>query len=67
VMNSGGQFSSAGSGHKAAQTTARQAANGRLAHQMCKVEMCPWRMDFSRRAWEEIRLIGKSTSIRRLG
>ena len=47
--------------------TARQAARGRLAHQMCSVEMWPWRMDFSRRAWAEIRLIGRSTSISRFG
>ena len=33
ILNSTGQFSSAGSGHKEAHNTARQAANGRLAHQ----------------------------------
>jgi hypothetical protein len=47
--------------------TARQAASGRRAHQMCSVEMCPWRIDFYRRAWAEIRLMGKSTSMSRFG
>jgi hypothetical protein len=61
----GGHRSSAGSGQRAAQITARHAANGRLAHQMCSVEMCPCRMDFSRRACAEISLIGRSTSISR--
>lgn len=46
--------------------TARQAASGRRAHQMCNVEIWPCRIDFSRRACTEIRLIGRSTSIRRL-
>jgi hypothetical protein len=63
----GGQSGSAGSGQRAAQMTARQAASGRRAHQMCRVEICPWRIDFSRRAWAEIRLMGRSTSISRLG
>ena len=40
---------------------ARQAAKGRLAHQMCSVEMCPCRIDFSRRAWALIRLMDRST------
>ena len=62
-----GQSGSAGSGQSAAQMTARQAANGRRAHQMCNVEMWPCRMDFSRRACAEMRLIGRSTSMRRLG
>ena len=62
-----GQFSSAGSGHSAAHSTARQAASGRRAHQMCSVEICPCRIDFSRRAWVEIALIGRSTSMRRRG
>ena len=65
--NACGQFTSAGSGHSAAQITARHAANGRRAHQMCSVEMCPCRIDFSRRACAEIRAMGRSTSIRRLG
>src|SRR2546421_1953763 len=64
--NASGHNSSAGSGQSAAHMTARQAASGRRAHQMCKVEMCPCRMLFSRRAWAEMRLIGKSTSISRL-
>jgi len=62
-----GQLSSAGSGQSEAQMTARHAASGRRAHQMCSVEMCPCRIDFSRRAWALIRLMGRSTSIRRLG
>ena len=45
------QSSWAESGQRAAQITARQAAKGRLAHQMCSVDMWPWRMDFSRQAW----------------
>jgi len=65
--NATGQWASAGSGYSAAQTTARHAANGRRAHQMCRVEMGPCRMLFSRRAWAEIFLIGRSTSMRRLG
>ena len=65
--NACGQFSSAGSGHSAAQITARHAANGRRAHQICSVEICPCRIDFSRRACAEIRLMGRSTSMRRLG
>ena len=63
--NACGQFASAGSGHSAAQITARHAANGRRAHQMCNVEMCPCRIDFSRRACVEMRAMGRSTSIRR--
>lgn len=62
-----GQRSSTGSGHNAAQSTARQAASGRRAHQMWSVEMCPCRMDFSRRAWSEMRRMGRSTSMRRFG
>ena len=62
-----GQSGSAGSGQSAAQMTARHAASGRRAHQMCSVEMCPCRIDFSRRAWAEIRAMGRSTSMRRLG
>ena len=27
--------------------TARHAARGRLAHQICRVEICPCRIDFS--------------------
>jgi hypothetical protein len=41
VRNAFGQTSSPGSGHKAAQMTARHAASGRRAHQMWSVEMCP--------------------------
>ena len=39
--------------------TARQAASGRLAHQICRVEIWPCRIDFSRLACAEMRLIGK--------
>ena len=65
--NVGGQSGSAGSGQSEAQITARHAASGRRAHQICNVEICPWRIDFSRRAYAEIRLMGKSTSKRRWG
>ena len=58
-----GHRESAGSGQRAAQITARHAARGRLAHHMCRVEICPCRMLFSRRACSEMRLIGRSTSI----
>jgi len=66
AQNAGGQSSSAGSGQRAAHMTARHAASGRRAHQMWSVEICPCRIDFSRRAWAEIRAMGRSTSIRRL-
>ena len=56
-----------GSGQSAAQMTARHAASGRRAHQMCSVEICPCRILFSRRACAEIRLIGRSTSISHFG
>jgi len=58
---------SAGSGHKTAQITARHPASGPRAHQMCSVEICPCRIDFSRRECAEMRLMGRSTSMRRLG
>ena len=62
-----GRVGSAGSGHNDAQMTARQAASGRRAHHIWRVEMCPWRIDFSRLAWAEMRLMGRSTSMRRFG
>jgi len=64
-----GHAASAGSGHRLAQITARHAASGRRAHPMCSVLMCPWplRVDFSRRACAEMRRMGRSTSMRRLG
>jgi|GEM_PF-6054552 len=34
-------------GQKAAHITARHAARGRLAQQICRVEICPCRIDFS--------------------
>ena len=39
---------------------ARHAAKGRRAHQMCNVEMWPWRMFFSRREWGGDLLQGES-------
>src|ERR1019366_9821952 len=65
--NFGGHKGSAGSGQRAAQITARQAANGLRAHQIWSVEMWPCRMDFSLRACAEICLMGRSTSMRRFG
>ena len=46
VGNSSGQED--GSSTNWANRTARQAANGRRAHQRCNVEGCPCRIDFSR-------------------
>jgi len=66
VRNRSGQ-PSPGSGQRPARMTARHAASGRRAHQMWRVEMCPCRIDFSRCACWEIRRIGRSTSMRRLG
>jgi len=43
----------------------REAARGRLAHQMCRVEMCPCRMFFSRRDSSETSRMGKATSMSR--
>jgi hypothetical protein len=37
---------------------ARMAASGWRAYQMWRVEMCPWRMDFSRADWAEMALRG---------
>jgi hypothetical protein len=48
-----------------AKMAARIAARGRRAHQMCRVEMWPWRIDFSRADWAEMALRGRETSIRR--
>src|SRR5579859_4966814 len=45
-----GHTGSAGSGHNAAHITARHAARGRLAHHICRVEICPCRILFSLRA-----------------
>ena len=56
-----------GNAHIFEAVVSRQAARGRLAHQICMVEICPCRMLFSRRACSEMRLIGRSTSINRLG
>lgn len=52
---------------RSAGAAARHAASGRRAHQMRSVEMCPCRMLFSRRACAETRLMGRSTSVNRLG
>lgn len=67
IRNPSGQRGSAGSGHSAAHATARQAASGRRAHQICSVEILPWRIDFSLRACSEMRRIGRSTSMSRFG
>ena len=42
---------------------ARHAARGRRAHQMCSVEMCPCRMDFSRALALLIASSGSATSM----
>src|SRR5690242_206500 len=55
--------SSPGSSTKDANSTARQAARGRRAHQRCKVEGCPWRIDFSCAAALLIASKGNATSI----
>ena len=65
-LNSSGQWGSQGSGSSRAISTARDDARGRLAHQRCRVEGCPCRMDFSRAAWRDTSAMGKSTSARRL-
>jgi hypothetical protein len=44
-----------------AKMATRMVASGRRAHQMCSVEMCPWRMDFSRADWTEMGLRGRET------
>jgi hypothetical protein len=48
-----------------ANTTALHAASGRRAHQMCNVEICPCRIDFSRDDCSETSFKGKATSMRR--
>ena len=45
---------------------ARQATSRRCAYPTCSVLMWPWWMDFSRRACSEMRLMGRSTLMRRL-
>jgi hypothetical protein len=44
---------------------AREEASGRRAHQMCKVEGCPWRIFFSRADSSEISARGRPYSMRR--
>ena len=61
-----GHSGSSGSGISEAKTTARHAASGRRAHQMCSVEICPCRIDFSRADCSETSFNGKATSMRRL-
>ena len=61
-----GHSGSSGSGINEANTTARHAASGRRAHQMCSVEMCPCRIDFSRADCSETSFSGRATSIKRL-
>src|SRR6516164_4884685 len=60
-----GHSGSSGSGMREAKTTARHAPNGRLAHQMCSVEMWPCRIDFSRADCSETSFSGRATSMRR--
>jgi hypothetical protein len=55
-----------GSGRRVAIRSARQAARGRRAGQMCRVEMWPWRTFFSCTASIEVWMRGKAMSIRRL-
>ena len=52
-----------GSSTRLDQITARAAANGRRAHQRCRVDGCPWRMDFSRADSALIFSRGSATSI----
>lgn len=52
-----------GSSTNCANNTALHAASGRRAHQRCRVEGCPWRIDFS---FEDASLIaanGNATSM----
>ena len=46
-----------------AKMTARQEASGLRAHHRCKVDGCPWRMDFSRADSALMASSGRSTSI----
>ena len=52
-----------GSSTICAKSTARAAARGRRAHQRCRVDGCPWRIDFSRAAAALIASSGSATSI----
>ncbi len=52
-----------GSSTSEANSTARQAASGRLAHHKCNVDGCPCRMDFSRAASRLMSSSGSATSI----
>lgn len=47
ALNSGGQYSSQGSGSNRANSNARHAASGLRAHQRWSVEGCPCRIDVS--------------------
>jgi len=49
---------SVGAGTSAPYTAARTATSGRLAYHRCSVEMCPLRMDFSRRTSAEMASMG---------
>ena len=55
--------SSSGAGISEAKIAARMAANGRRAHQMCRVEMCPCRTFFSWTESSEACFSGKACSI----
>ena len=56
---------SPGSGSSVAMSAARQAASGRRAGQMCRVEICPCRTFFSWTESSEACLSGKAVSMRR--
>src|SRR5690554_5677975 len=61
VGNSSG--SEDGSSTSDAKSTARHAANGRLAHHKCSVDGCPCRIDFSRLDAALIASRGRATSM----
>ena len=58
--------SPSGVGISEAKMTARIATSGRRTHQMCRVEMCLWRMDFSRADCLLISARGRKTSMSHL-
>ena len=58
---------SEGSSTKLDQITARAAAKGRRAHHRCRVDGCPWRIDFSLADSALIASRGSATSISFLG
>src|SRR5579872_5469037 len=56
---------SPGSGKRVPNSAARQAASGRLAGQICNVEICPWRIFFSCTLARDACFRGNATSISR--